>query len=353
TPQLVFAYTVDQNSSTRVVAAPLAVSQTVSDPTVAVGDSASRVIPTAQSSTSFAFRAIKAGAVNAIFTAPGYKPDTTVITVDTAQLYFGSVPGALGPNQSAQMFVAVPFTSDSSVVVSLSTSPAGVLNVPPTVTIPAGSGSVYFNVNGVAGGTAHVNATAAIARSGTSADIRVGQPKLQLSLAPSPNVRQKDTLSVQPLDSLGNSRNVTAPLTITLVSSDPTNTTFDSATITVPAGGSNVQTGVTFTQAGSYTITGSATGYTSGIVSATASGALVLISGSAVVPHSVTITAGQVVTWRNNDPIAHTTTSDAALWNSGSITTGSIYQRTFATTGTFTYHCNIHPTMTGTVVVTP
>jgi len=205
----------------------------------------------------------------------------------------------------------------------------------------------------VAGGTAHVNATAAIARPGTSADIRVGQPKLQLSLASSPNVGQKYTLSVQPLDSLGNSRNVTAPLTITLVSSDPTNTTFDSSTITVPVGGTIVQTGVTFTQAGSYTITGSATGYTPGTASANATGALVLISGNAFAPVNVTINAGQSVTWRNNDAIAHTTTSDTALWNSGNLASGNTFQHTFPTTGTFAYHCNIHTFMTATVTVQP
>lgn len=181
------------------------------------------------------------------------------------------------------------------------------------------------------------------------------QPKLQLSLQSStPNVGQKYLLFVQPLDSLGTSRAVSTPLTITLVSSDPAHTTFDSATITIPTNGNIVQTGVTFTQAGSYTITGSATGYASDNVSATASGALVQMSGTNFVPQTVTINAGQYVTWRNLDPVSHTTTEDSGpIWNSGLIATGNTYQRLFGTAGTFTYHCTVHPGMTGTVIVQP
>jgi plastocyanin len=331
------------------------VSHTVSDPAVAVGDSTSHTIPAGQDHRNFGFRGLKAGAVSAIFTAPGYKPDTTVITVDTAQLGFGAVPATLGVNQTAQMYVQVPFTNESPIVVTLGTSPAGVISVPPTVTIPARAGYVYFAVNGVANGTAHVTATAQLAKPGTSTDIVVGQPKLQLSLQSStPNVGQKYLLFVQPLDSLGTSRAVSTPLTITLVSSDPAHTTFDSATITIPTNGNIVQTGVTFTQAGSYTITGSATGYASDNVSATASGALVQMSGTNFVPQTVTINAGQYVTWRNLDPVSHTTTEDSGpIWNSGLIATGNTYQRLFGTAGTFTYHCTVHPGMTGTVIVQP
>ena len=350
-PLGVSAYTDDQNGLSRVVASPLVVSQTVSDPTVATGDSTSRTIPAGQGSTNFIFRPLQAGAVSAIFTAPGYRPDTTVITVDTAQLSFSNVPTTIGVNQTAQMYVQVPFSNESPIVVTLSTSPVGFISVPTTVTIPAGAGYVYFAVNGVSNGTAHVNGTAAIARPGSSSDIAVGSPKLQLSLSSATNVGQKSTLTVYAFDSLGTPRNPATPLAVTLVSSDPTNTVFDSATITIPVSQTYAQTGVTFNQAGSYTITGSATGYVAGNVSSTASGALVVISGSAFGPQNITINAGQTVTWRNDDAIAHTTTSDTGLWNSGNLATGNTYQRTFSTAGTFTYRCTIHTFMTGTVTV--
>ena len=345
--------TEDQNASSRIVASSLVVSQTVSDPSITVGDSASRTIDAGAYYTTFAFKPLKAGSVSALFTAPGYKSDTMVVTVDTAQLAFGSVPITIGPGQTAQVYVSVPFANAAPVVVNLSTSPAGVISVPPTVTIPAHAGSVYFNVTGVASGTAHVDGTAALARPASSSDVVVGQPKLLVSFSASTNAGQTYGLTVEALDSLGNARNVAAPLTVTLVSSDPTHTTFDSATITIPTNGYYAQTGITFTQAGSYTITGSATGYVSGNASSNASGAMVAISGSAFGPQNITINAGQTVTWRNTDAIAHTTTSDTGLWDSGALSTGNTFQHTFPTAGTFTYHCTFHGFMTATVTVQP
>lgn len=82
-------------------------------------------------------------------------------------------------------------------------------------------------------------------------------------------------------------------------------------------------------------------------------------------PSSVTIPAGATVRWSNNGPSAHTSTADSGAWNSGSIGPPSgggayggggapgTFARAFATAGTFTYHCNFHPAMTGTIVVTP
>ncbi|MDO8690156.1 MAG: hypothetical protein Q7R39_09150, partial [Dehalococcoidia bacterium] len=34
-------------------------------------------------------------------------------------------------------------------------------------------------------------------------------------------------------------------------------------------------------------------------------------------PQAITIQVGDIVTWRNNGATSHTTTSDAALWDSG------------------------------------
>jgi plastocyanin len=60
------------------------------------------------------------------------------------------------------------------------------------------------------------------------------------------------------------------------------------------------------------------------------------------------------VTWTNNDTATHTATSDpgmAMTWSSGSIAPGASFSQTFSTTGTFSYHCTIHPGMVGTVTV--
>jgi plastocyanin len=56
------------------------------------------------------------------------------------------------------------------------------------------------------------------------------------------------------------------------------------------------------------------------------------------------------VTWTNNDSATHTITGDGGL-DSGDVATGGTYSKTFDKAGTYKYHCSIHPTMTGEVVV--
>jgi plastocyanin len=78
----------------------------------------------------------------------------------------------------------------------------------------------------------------------------------------------------------------------------------------------------------------------------------VAISGFSFSPASVTVSVGDTVTWTNSDAQAHTATADDASWDSGNIGgSGGTGAVTFATAGTFPYHCAIHPAMTGTVTV--
>jgi plastocyanin len=78
----------------------------------------------------------------------------------------------------------------------------------------------------------------------------------------------------------------------------------------------------------------------------------VAISGFSYSPASVTVNVGDTVTWTNSDAQAHTATADDASWDTGNIGgSGGTGAVTFATAGTFPYHCNIHPQMTGTVTV--
>jgi plastocyanin len=57
------------------------------------------------------------------------------------------------------------------------------------------------------------------------------------------------------------------------------------------------------------------------------------------------------VTVTNADPTAHTWTADDGGWDSGSLAQGASSTHTFTTAGTFAYHCAIHASMKGTVVV--
>lgn len=65
---------------------------------------------------------------------------------------------------------------------------------------------------------------------------------------------------------------------------------------------------------------------------------------------TLTIPAGTTVSWTNQDDLPHTATADDGSWDSGTLTAG-VFTHTFVTPGTFAYHCDIHPTMTGTIVV--
>jgi plastocyanin len=68
-------------------------------------------------------------------------------------------------------------------------------------------------------------------------------------------------------------------------------------------------------------------------------------------PGSVTVDVGGIVTWTNQGPSPHTVTADGGGFDSGQLDTGGSFSYTFATAGTYAYHCAIHPDMVGSVVV--
>jgi len=76
--------------------------------------------------------------------------------------------------------------------------------------------------------------------------------------------------------------------------------------------------------------------------------------GNSFAPNPATVKVGQTVAWRNADSISHTATSDATGFNSGTIAAGATSAPIMmSAAGTFAYHCSFHPTMTGSLVVTP
>lgn len=67
---------------------------------------------------------------------------------------------------------------------------------------------------------------------------------------------------------------------------------------------------------------------------------------------SITVAAGAEVTFRNDDGVAHTATADDGTFDSGSVPSGG--STTFAAPGEpgeVAFHCEIHPSMTGTLTV--
>src|SRR6185436_11006632 len=67
-----------------------------------------------------------------------------------------------------------------------------------------------------------------------------------------------------------------------------------------------------------------------------------LLGNRAYTPDELTVAAGTTVTWTNTDSTSHTSTSDAAGWNSGIVAPGGRFSFAFQTSGTFQYHCAIH-----------
>jgi plastocyanin len=84
---------------------------------------------------------------------------------------------------------------------------------------------------------------------------------------------------------------------------------------------------------------------------AAAGPAAVTINNFMFGPAGLTVKAGSTVTWTNQDEEPHTVVGSGlrspVLGNQG-----STYAYTFATPGTYSYNCSIHPYMHGTVTVT-
>jgi plastocyanin len=70
-------------------------------------------------------------------------------------------------------------------------------------------------------------------------------------------------------------------------------------------------------------------------------------------PATLTVNKGTQVVWTNMSDAPHTVTSDNATFNTSSnLSENQTFMFTFNTAGTFTYHCNIHPYMKATIMVT-
>ena len=70
-------------------------------------------------------------------------------------------------------------------------------------------------------------------------------------------------------------------------------------------------------------------------------------------PADIEVVVGATVDWTNEDPFAHTVTARDGAFDSGTMDDGETFSHTFSEPGTFEYVCAIHPSMTGTVTVTP
>ncbi|MGB9376566.1 MAG: plastocyanin/azurin family copper-binding protein [Mycobacteriales bacterium] len=79
---------------------------------------------------------------------------------------------------------------------------------------------------------------------------------------------------------------------------------------------------------------------------------MITIKNFRFTPAVVTVKAGTVVTWTNQDSVEHSATSDDKTFDSKTFGKGKSYSYTFTKAGTYGYHCTPHQYMTGKVIVT-
>ncbi len=78
---------------------------------------------------------------------------------------------------------------------------------------------------------------------------------------------------------------------------------------------------------------------------------VILIKSFAFAPEEIKVKAGTEVTWRNEDSVSHTVVSDSGDFESSTLRKGEEFSFTFSEAGEYSYHCGIHPSMKGKVIV--
>lgn len=88
---------------------------------------------------------------------------------------------------------------------------------------------------------------------------------------------------------------------------------------------------------------------------ASASHHSITISSYSYHPAALTISAGDTVTWTNQDSVGHdvTITRGPVLFHSPLLSQGQSFSYTFTVAGPYTYICSVHPDMTATLTVDP
>ena len=78
---------------------------------------------------------------------------------------------------------------------------------------------------------------------------------------------------------------------------------------------------------------------------------VVRIDSMAFEPTELKVKVGAEVTWRNQEASIHTVTADDGSFQSPPLEEGKVFKKTFTKAGTYSYTCEMHPFMTGKIVV--
>ena len=63
------------------------------------------------------------------------------------------------------------------------------------------------------------------------------------------------------------------------------------------------------------------------------------------------VTAGATIIWINNDDLKHTVTANDAQFDSGALSTGNAFGTVLNSPGTYIYHDEFQPGLSGTIIV--
>ncbi|HEX4364042.1 MAG TPA: hypothetical protein VHZ75_05780 [Solirubrobacteraceae bacterium] len=77
----------------------------------------------------------------------------------------------------------------------------------------------------------------------------------------------------------------------------------------------------------------------------------VSIGFDAVQPKTIDVITGDSVTWTNESARVHTVTADDGAFDSGRLSMSDTFTRRFTSPGVVAYHCTLHPSIQGVVVV--
>jgi plastocyanin len=77
----------------------------------------------------------------------------------------------------------------------------------------------------------------------------------------------------------------------------------------------------------------------------------VAIKNFAFAPATITVAKGTKITFTNDDQTAHTATSTQKAFDTGTVAPGASKAVVVSTPGTYTYICQFHAFMHGTVIV--
>jgi plastocyanin len=158
-------------------------------------------------------------------------------------------------------------------------------------------------------------------------------------------------LAVVIMTACGVSEDTTAPETTTTAASSTTQaTTTTQPTSTTAASTSTTQATTTTTQATSTTAASTSTTQATTTTAPAGASLSINIAGFRFTGDQ-TGTIGDTVTITNGDAVGHTWTSTEGAFHSGVLGGGETFTFTFEQAGTYSYFCQIHPEMTGSITI--